>query len=104
MSSGHEIHSLKVGHGYTKSTSTDSTAPHLDPAQQMMVVERAGTKAGPAYLWRVDESAGRTRKACDRGYMDGADGGRAREPVKITPIGDGLARREGARAKKGKKE
>ena len=69
----------------------------------MMVVERAGTKAGPAYLWRVDESAGRTRKACDRGYMDGADGGRAREPVKITPIGDGLARRVGARAKKGKK-
>ena len=29
--------------------------------------------------------AGRRHKACDRGHADGADGGRAREHVKITP-------------------
>ena len=87
-----------------KATSTDSTAPHLDPAQQQM--KRAGwsRKTEPAYLWRDDESAVRAREACNRGHVDETDGGRAREPVKITPIGDGLARRVGARAKKGKKE
>ena len=60
-------------------------------------------KAGHTCCGRVKESAGRTRKACDRGYVDGADGGRAREHVKITPIDDGMARRVGARSEEGEK-
>ena len=60
-------------------------------------------KTGHTCCGRVKESAGRTLEACDRGYVDGADGGRAREHVKITPIGDGVARRVGARSEEREK-
>ena len=34
---------------------------------------------------RVEKSARRTREACDRGHVDGADGGRARESTSDAP-------------------
>ena len=51
-------------------------------------LELAETVSGIFALWVnqcVEKSAGRTREACDRGHVDGADGGRALEHVRSAP-------------------
>ena len=68
-----------------------------------MVVERAGTKAGPAYLWRDEKIVDRSREACCRGHVDGIDGQAAREHSRTGSGDDGVARRVGAKSEEGEK-